>query len=289
MTADSTVDGITFQHGINLDKSYQSGGGLSILTRGGHIRVTNSRFIGNAADFGGGGLLITPSDCQVMFDTVELVNNTFGQNTAYMYGGALFLTDARELILTNNTIVNNTGYYGGGGIFLGSVGSLATPSKLYNNIFWNNEGSDVNDNTGMEIFHNLFQSMEPTDTPIDASNLKNIDPLFHNMTGGDYHLSSNSPCIDAGENNAPGILVADQEGQPRIVNSIVDMGVYEYSASTTCDAGDLNCDGSFNIFDLQLLVNCIFGSGSCDNGDLNGDGNHNIFDLQQLINKIFNP
>lgn len=54
-----------------------------------------------------------------------------------------------------------------------------------------------------------------------------------------------------------------------------------------CAAGDLDCNGKFNIFDLQRLVNCIFAGGSCANGDMNGDGKYNIFDVQQLINKIF--
>ena len=56
-----------------------------------------------------------------------------------------------------------------------------------------------------------------------------------------------------------------------------------------CQTGDLDCNGSFNIFDLQRLINCIFSKGSCANGDLNGDGQYNIFDVQQLVNKIFKP
>ena len=63
----------------------------------------------------------------------------------------------------------------------------------------------------------------------------------------------------------------------------------DVQVAPSIEPGDMNGDGNFNIFDLQMLINCIFGNGSCDNGDLNGDGNYNIFDLQQLINKIFNP
>ena len=55
----------------------------------------------------------------------------------------------------------------------------------------------------------------------------------------------------------------------------------------TYEVGDMNGDGVLNIFDLQRLVNCVFGKGSCANGDLNSDGKYNIFDVQQLVNKIF--
>lgn len=56
-----------------------------------------------------------------------------------------------------------------------------------------------------------------------------------------------------------------------------------------CQIGDMDCNGAFNIFDMQRLVNCVFGKGSCAKGDLNGDGQYNIFDVQQLVNKIFKP
>lgn len=64
----------------------------------------------------------------------------------------------------------------------------------------------------------------------------------------------------------------------------------QYAYRTTaaaCQVGDLDCNGAFNILDLQRLINCIFGNGSCTQGDLNGDGSYNILDLQRLINKIF--
>ncbi len=53
-----------------------------------------------------------------------------------------------------------------------------------------------------------------------------------------------------------------------------------------CESGDINCDGQINIFDLQLEINCILGSGSCERCDLNDDGLYNIFDLQLVINLI---
>ncbi|MEM7536878.1 MAG: peptidoglycan DD-metalloendopeptidase family protein [Chloroflexota bacterium] len=72
-----------------------------------------------------------------------------------------------------------------------------------------------------------------------------------------------------------------------------------YAADTTdpvFDDGDVNGDGSVNIFDLQVLINMILHDTPDDTplypaeqwarAELNGDGAWNIFDLQMLINLI---
>ncbi|MEW6617882.1 MAG: right-handed parallel beta-helix repeat-containing protein [bacterium] len=58
-----------------------------------------------------------------------------------------------------------------------------------------------------------------------------LDPQF--IGQDDYHLSSNSLCIDAGSNTAPGIPEKDKDGNTRIVNDRVDIGAYEYQGSPT--------------------------------------------------------
>jgi hypothetical protein len=69
-------------------------------------------------------------------------------------------------------------------------------------------------------------------SPAGSGNIS-ADPKFNNPAGGDFHLQTGSPAIDAGFNAAPGLLATDLDGNPRIQNAtgaaepVVDMGVYE--------------------------------------------------------------
>jgi hypothetical protein len=66
-------------------------------------------------------------------------------------------------------------------------------------------------------------------TPLPPSGLGNItnEPLFSDLPGGDFHLQSNSPCINSG-NNAYLTAATDLNGNPRIAGGTVDIGAYEY-------------------------------------------------------------
>ena len=52
-------------------------------------------------------------------------------------------------------------------------------------------------------------------------------PLFVDLASGDFHLQTNSPCINAG-NNAYVSVTNDLDGNPRISGGTVDMGAYEF-------------------------------------------------------------
>ncbi|MHC4104273.1 MAG: choice-of-anchor Q domain-containing protein [Planctomycetota bacterium] len=67
------------------------------------------------------------------------------------------------------------------------------------------------------------------------------------MDANDLRLLSDSPCVDTGDNSAPGLPTTDIAGNPRVLdgngdlNSIVDMGAYEYlpAGSSNSNAVDL--------------------------------------------------
>ncbi len=64
-------------------------------------------------------------------------------------------------------------------------------------------------------------------TPAGTGNIT-ANPLFVNAGAGDFHLTSTSPCIDAGaEDGAPDV---DFDGTPRPQGAGVDIGAYEYKS-----------------------------------------------------------
>lgn len=56
--------------------------------------------------------------------------------------------------------------------------------------------------------------------------------MFLDAQNDNYHLLWSSPCVHAGDNNAPGLPAEDLDGYPRIqfgrTSETVDMGAYEF-------------------------------------------------------------
>ena len=99
------------------------------------------------------------------------------------------------------------------------------------------------------------------------------DPLFLDAANSDFHLLPDSPALDAGDNTAPGLPATDQDGNPRIVNGIVDMGALEAEAipkpacdnDGVCEAGE-DCNNCPN--DCRQKTKGSPKSQYCCDGDL---------------------
>ena len=91
----------------------------------------------------------------------------------------------------------------------------------------------------------------------DAHNIDN-DPLFCDVASYDFQVSSDSPALEAGDNDLA-LGDTDYAGFPRIADydhdqaAIVDMGAYERATETVCIEGgglELRCpcdDGTFDV------------------------------------------
>ena len=178
------------------NNSAANGGGL-------YFGVANSSLISSnrASNFGGGAYSNTLVNC-------VLKNNLAGT------GGGAYVS-----YLTSCTVVSNTA---GNGVTSGLGGGLYGGSASNSINYYNLAESGRNF---------LSASIGYCDTFPLAAGFGNItnEPVFVDLIGGNFHLQTNSPCINSG-NNACVTNSTDFEGNPRIAGGTVDMGAYEYQS-----------------------------------------------------------
>lgn len=185
-----------------------SGGGLSHCTG----TVQNNSIVGNTGEDGGG-----LHEC-----TGTVRNNLIADNTASKNGGGIYLSTYGTAQIANNTIARNLASLSGGGIYrVYGQGYLG----IFNNILWGN------------LAGNYAQYYDGAVTPhycciqngTMANNCITSSPKFKSVN--DFHISTNSPCVDIGF-NLPGVFSqCDLDGGDRVVNGTVDMGCYEYGST----------------------------------------------------------
>jgi len=148
-----------------------------------------------------------------------MTNNTVADNTAVNDGGGICAFEGSEPYLTHNTVIGNSAMRGGGVCCLDT--SYAT---IANTIVWNNaaptDPAIYAENNDTVVHHSDVEGGWPGTGNFDA------DPLVVDPSCGDYHLTWDSPCIDAGD-TASVILNNDFEDDPRD-SGPVDIGADEY-------------------------------------------------------------
>jgi predicted outer membrane repeat protein len=190
------------------------GGG--ILNQNSLAALTNCTFSGNSAGSVGGGMHNFGSE------SPRLTDCTFSGNSAGTVGGGMYNYGAP--MLTNCTFWGNSAVHEGGGMYNGGISS----PTLTNSILWGDTPDQISNSSGSAIVtYSDIQGGWLGEGNID------LDPLFVEPGNGDFHLGLGSPCIDAGDNAAPGLPDYDFEGDPRIIDgdgdgtATVDMGVDE--------------------------------------------------------------
>jgi hypothetical protein len=223
---------------------------------GNSINLKNNRFSGNH------GVLLGPGGAAMAIGNggqASLINNIFENNTSGGPGGGLdiFVSAQAEpidettvLTLTNNTFTldsaEGTSIYegNGGGVYI--AGDDNTIINIYNNIIFDNfaaNGGDdifvddyrVGDSIGstVNLFNNDFsdfislcENTEGCEPNIREGDNIDEDPLFEDAEAEDLSLQPDSPCIDAGDPDAPDAPSRDFFGNPRVPPP--DMGAVEF-------------------------------------------------------------
>ena len=217
-----------------------SGGGGAAFGILGNCLVTGNF----APGYGGGTYFSTLNNCVVSNNSAGfgggvcygVVNNSLISSNSTratgLYGGGAYSNILNNCVLKNNfangsgggaynsilnncTVVNNTASIAGGGIYGGAL----TNCIVYDNIGGN-----------LANTKNFFYTCT---TPIfgNAGCFTNA-PIFVDEASGDFHLQTNSPCINSGNNaSAPG--GTDLDGNPRIEGGTVDIGAYEFQSPSS--------------------------------------------------------
>jgi len=196
--------------------------------------ITNNIITQNTALVDAGGI-----DCRIGCPApgpvTQIINNIITMNVAKINaGGIRCVADAP--IITNNTICDNVAYFSAGGIECGSGGPTIT-----NTILWDNSAPsfpEISDFTGIASVSYCDIKTAAGVYP-GPGNIR-ANPAFVAQGSGDYHLTVNSPCIDAGNNTAIEVYLKDFEWDPRRFDvpskpdtglgqaPIVDMGADEF-------------------------------------------------------------
>ncbi len=251
------------------------GGGIHIVTISGPITVTGNSFYNNSA----GGWAAAATVWTYYNSHMIVSNNFFVKNISYSSqgGGGIdvweIFGDSSTLNLVNNSFYENTvtNTDSGGGAWIGIGGA----AKIYNNIF----NKNAVDSGGNDLyiwdyktpeFVGVYNNAFDADSDFDEPNSKDIfipngtnyhhdknikgNPLFADPNTGDLHLKSGSPCIDAGDNSAGDLPAQDIDGDPRIINGVVDIGADEFRSASPSPPQPVPTLSEWGIITLTILM-----------------------------------
>jgi hypothetical protein len=243
--------------------------------------LTNVIFSDNMAFTGGGIYNISSSP--------SLTNVAFINNVSTTYGGGILNDVSSSPVITNVTFSGNMAISGGGIYNKSSAAPIIT-----NCIFWSNTapfGSDIFNSSAIPVITYSF-----TQTPVyGTGNITGLTDPFVNdaspagtdemlMTADDgLQLTGCSPAINTG-NTLTNTTITDITTQPRIFNTTIDMGAYEYQSFHDGSSLAINNDTSALI--IYPGLNSLIATGTCRTiGELLPNGSHPVTD--SVVSKIW--
>jgi hypothetical protein len=191
---------------------------------GGAVSVTalSCVFVGNLGGGGGATDGANLVNCFVTNNSAgwaggvlgcKATNCLFANNSATNYGGASGFSTLVNCTVTGNSLQAGHGGNGGG----------SYNDTVFNCIVYNNTAPN-----GSNYYSSGMAYCCTAPLPAGTGNFANA-PSFVNQAAGDFHLQSNSPCINSG-NNAYVSRTNGLDGNPRIAGGTVDVGAYEFQS-----------------------------------------------------------
>ncbi|MHC4620635.1 MAG: S8 family serine peptidase, partial [Planctomycetota bacterium] len=172
--------------------------------------------------------------------------NTSETNKIY-HGGGISNSQYASCTISNCTFTKNAAVYGG------AIYNYDCSPQISNCLLWDNSATTAGDEIYNWVSDPNTRSADPN---ISYSDIKgsggsgggwdpnlgtdcggNIDqdPCFADADANDFHLSPDSPCINAGDPNADYSGQTDIDGDPRLMAATVDIGADEFSGIFNLD------------------------------------------------------
>jgi hypothetical protein len=151
-----------------------------------------------------------------------LTGNEVGVRAQAVLGGSL------SIFLPHDTFWRND--HGILNLVSGTTGGLAK-LEVVNTVAWESRLADFHGVDGGGVRHCIFgtQTATPNPAPVGLSGNLSLDPAFTDPEGGDFHLSSGSPALDAGAALPGGIPATDLDDEPRAIG-FPDIGADEWGS-----------------------------------------------------------
>ena len=242
-------DHLLFQNNSAVNK----GGGVS--ARG--AAVTNSRFISNSAG-GGGGISAANGNLTV-------TNVLLAQNSASSLGGAALLIENLPATVFYATIAQPS-RGNGSGIKVSAGATLTLKNSILADCATGLEVSGGNATQDYNLFFNNGSNSAVTNggtITTGGHSLTGLDPRLADPTGGDYHLTTQSPAIGAGTDLG---ITTDLDDRLRL-NGRFDIGAYQFwtlptvstDSATNITTNSAALNGTVNANDGSTTVTFQYG------------------------------
>ena len=224
-----------------------TGGGVYYQSQSGPVDIHNCIFTRNAASYLGGALAIGNQKTPILISNCLFYNNVSEYGSAILNFGALTVKGTTFFGNTNTVIDNN----------------FTANLTISNSIMWDNAieiSSFLNQQIDIIANNCIINNFDPAmiDEFSSASYISTEDPLFEEPDNGNFQLHTNSPAINAGNNDLlPNALEIDLAGNPRIVDSRTDLGAFEhqvFSNTITNNQGStyIGMEGTLDISGSEL-------------------------------------